>query len=224
MPQPGFWKTVTSHLLALSLFSFSAALATPITYVDADFEGGATDFGGGAVFPGFDAPTNVSPSNLDGRALEFANSGDFGSQMQWNRGALPESTIHRVSFDYFAEEGANLTQFLDVPSILRLDVSAPGQHHVDVRYDLSAQTANAFLDGVLDNSLLTILAFPLTPISNDIRIGNQIAAPGNSTGVFQLDNLLWQGFEVPEPGTLALAILALLGGVAHRRRRTRPRS
>lgn len=201
---------ITALLLVPAL-----SAAGVITYVDADFEGGAADFGGGIPFGGpFGSPTNVNPSPLTGGALEF----DLDDQMQWNRGALPESTIHRVSFDYFAEQGANITQFLDVPSILRLDVSASGLHSVVVEYNLATQTASAFLDGALDNSLLTILAWPVNPVSSDVRIANQSGAPGLSDNIFWIDNLVWQGFNVPEPGTTSLLLLGLAGLVARRRR------
>ena len=206
-----------SALLAVTLLLLAppGAISSTITYVDAQFEGGASDVGGGSTFVGFGSATNVSPSNLDGGALEFGRN----TQLVWNRGGLPESTIHRVSFDYYAEPGGNVTQFLDVPSILRLDVSATGRHSVVVEYNLAAKTAVAFLDGTLDISLLTVLAWPTNAVSATVRLGNQSAPPGNSTGIFQIDNLLWQGFtaQMPEPGTLGLLALGLAGLLARRR-------
>lgn len=217
-------KIATSGLVVLLAMMMRGPLvagAATITYYDLDFEGGSSDFGGGVVFAG-GSPTNVSPSNLDGRALDFGLS----DQLRWNRNNV-DSTTHRVAFDYFAEPGANITQFLDVPSILRLDVSTTGRHHVEVLYDLSAKTAVAFLDGVQDNNLLTILAFPAVPASTHIRIGNQFVSPGDSTGGFQIDNLVWQGnvdfSVVPLPAAAWMGII-MLGGLSAtqliRRRRT----
>ena len=165
--------------------------ATVITYYDSDFEDGT--FGGGTPSsPLFEAPVNISSNNLDGKVLEFG----LNSQLRWRRFA-PDSNTHLVSFDYFAEPGANVTQFLDIPQILRLDVNIPGRHHIDVYYDLNAQTAQSYLNGVLDTSLLTILAWPDTIFSRTVRIANQTVPPGNSTGVFQIDNFLWQGNVAP---------------------------
>ena len=206
--------------LVLLIIGFSGpAIAIPITYYDLDFEDGT--LGGGVTFSGFGTPTVVSPSNLDNSAVQFA----LNDQLIWDRNAA-ESSTHHVGFDYFAETGANITQFLDVPSILRLDVSAVGRHRVDVYYDLPAQNAIAFLDGILDNSLLSILAWPApaATVSNRIRIANQPIPPGNSTGVFQIDNLIWEGdismpVNVPEPTTLALLSLGLAGiGIGRRKK------
>ena len=155
-----------------------------VIYYDSDFEDGTL---GGALDSS--SVVNISSSNLDGRALEFG----LDHQLHWRRGNAPESSTHLVSFDYFAEPGANITQFLDVPRILRLDASLTGRHHVDIYYDFTTQTAESFLDGNLDNSLLSILAWPETPVSNSVRIGNQSLGPGNSTGIFQIDNFQWKG-------------------------------
>ena len=199
-----------SFVLLIIGFSGSA-IAIPIIYYDLDFEDGT--LGGGVASGSFGTPTVVSPSNLDNNAAEFV----LIDQLVWDRNAA-ESSTHHVGFDYFAEAGANITQFLDVPSILRLDVSDIGRHRVDVYYDLNAQNAIAFLDGIVDSSLLSILAWPApaATVSNQIRIANQAAPPGNSTGVFQIDNLIWEGnitfpVAVPEPTTLALLSLGLAG-------------
>jgi len=208
-------------IIAGSLCIPLIVFAAPLTYYDLDFEDGT--LGGGDI--AFGTPTNVDSSNLDGKALEFS----LDDQLRWNRYDT-DSDTHYVGFDYFAEPGANITQFLDVPSILRLDVSETGRHHIDVYYDFSSQTALSYLDGNLNMSMLTVLAWPsITPWSRAIRIANQSSLPGGSTGIFQIDNLVWQGNvemgepvvpnPVPEPATMLLFGTSLAGLVGFRLRR-----
>ena len=200
-----------AHFAAfLSMLSPIAALAAPITYYDLDFEDGTA--GGGTI--NFGTPANIPSGNLDGRSMLFGR----GDQMRWSRNG-DDSLTHYVAFDYYAEAGANITQFLDVQSILRLDVSEAGRHHIDVYYDLGTEQAWSYIDGTQDLSLLTILAWPVSPMgASDIRIANQTSPPGNSDGIFEIDNLLWQGNidvftpglqagseVVPVPGALLLA-------------------
>lgn len=144
-------------LMSLAAWVPTTASAAPITYVDANFDSGALDFGFGSAKYPFGRASNISATHLDGRALEFR----VDDQMEWVRIDHPESPFHRISFDYYAEAGATLTQFLDVPSILRLDVRMVGRHHIDLEYDLVAKTAQVWIDGVFDGSLLSILAWPL---------------------------------------------------------------
>lgn len=190
--------------------------ATPIVYYDLNFEDGS--LGGGYTFGSFGLAENVDPSNLDGKALNF----ELNDQLVWDRNDV-DSDTHYVGFDYYAEDGANITQFLDIPKILRLDVSETGRHRVDVYYDLSSKTVQAYLDGSLTMSLLTILAWQDMPSAQQIRIGNQIVGPGNSKGTFQIDNLVWKGnvemASVPEPATMLLLGTALAGFAGTRLRR-----
>ncbi len=212
-------KPVTTLITFLTLLAPLVVTAAPITYYNSDFEdgslGGAVSFGGS-----FGTPTNIFSSNLDGRALEF----DLNDQILWSRGAAPESSLHYVAFDFWAEQDANVTQFLDVPSILRLDVSLSGRHHLDIYYDLANQSIESYLDGVLNNSLINITAWPFSPVSSTVRIGNQEIGPGYSDGKFQIDNFIWQGNvarTVPEPLTLALMGVGLVGIGYTRRRRNK---
>lgn len=190
----------------------SAARAGPITYYDVDFEDGT--LGGGTAIIGrhieTGEPTNgpvevVASDELDGQALDF----EVREGIKYRR-ELQDSPTHYVRFDYFADPDANLTQFLDAPGILRLDVSATGRHTVEVYYDLEAQVAHALLDGVVDDSLLSILAFQEVADTRSIRFLNQEAPPGSSAGDFEIDNFQWQGdveipsFPIPEPGTASL--------------------
>ena len=214
-------KLIRPLLTYLFLLVPSIAVASPITYYDSNFEdgslGGGNPFGGGV----FGTPTNLATSNLDGRALEFA----LDDQLVWSRGSLPESNLHYVAFDFWAEPGANITQFLDVPSILRFDLSLSGRHHVDIYYDLVAQTIESYIDDVLDNSLISITAWPLNPVSSSVRIATQVLGPGNSTANFQIDNFIWQGNvarTVPEPATLLIFSAGLAGLGFIRRRKTKP--
>ncbi len=208
-------RQLVGTVVALAFLGVAVtAKAAPITYVDLD----GTSFGSGAVV--FGAPSIIAPSNLDGSAFSFV----VGDQMRWSRGAAPESSTHYVAFDYFAaaNSGANITFFLDVPSILRFDLAATGRHHVDLYFNLATQTIEALVDGVLDASIISITAWPATPVSNAIRIYNQSVGPGNSTGAFEIDNLLWQGNvvrDVPEPPALILFGAVVLALFAFGRRR-----
>ncbi len=206
-------------LMILLLLSIPmVAMCAPITYYDTGFEDNT--FAGGIVFPGFNSPEIVGDSYLDGNALEFT----LNDQMIWSRNGV-ESITHYISFDYYAEEGANITQFLDVPSILRLDVGEIGRHNVQVFYNLETGEASSYFDNVLAMDMLTILAWPTNdPVSSQIRIANQVSAPGNSAGIFQIDNLVWTGdtetkAPVPEPATLILCGFGLLGLIGVNRRK-----
>lgn len=200
-------------LIFLLMISPMTSFAAPI-YYDLDFEDGTA--GGGYRFGGsFGEAENIVSSNLDGRSLYF----EIDDQMVWNRNDV-DSTTHHVSFDFYAEEGANITQFLDIPRILRLDLSLEGRHHIDVYYDLSTEQAWAYLDGNLDQTLFTILAWPTdTPVSNTIRFANQSSGPAYSRGAFEIDNLFWEGNyadpgptpDIPEPATMLLFGTGLLG-------------
>lgn len=204
------------NILIVMLTLFSGSLfAAPIIYYDLDFEDGTLG-GGSAPSSSFVAATNVAGSNLDGRALQF----DIDNQLIWPING-PDSPFHYVSFDFFANPGSNVTQFLDMPRILRSDVETTGRHRMEILYDFPNQTVNAYLDGVLDNSLVSITSWPTmsAPSASDIRIGNQSGPPGNSMGTFQIDNLLWIGNDteftpsrVSAPSTiLLLTCLGILG-------------
>jgi hypothetical protein len=205
---------VLTGLLSCVALGAVPALAAPITYVNLD----GTSFGSGFPFSGFGSASVISPSNLDGSAFLFG----VDDQMEWDRAPASESSTHHVAFDYFAapSAGANITFFLDVPTILRFDFTATGRHHVDLFFDFPTQTIQSFVDGTLDNSVLSTAAWPTTPVSRDIRILNQSTGPGNSHGPFEIDNLLWQGNValVPEPSTIAL-LLALSPALLALRRR-----
>lgn len=190
--------------------------AAPITYFDLN---GST-FGGGVAVSGFGPASIVASANLDGSAFLF----EVNDQMEWNRDTAPESSTHHVAFDYFAAAGvgANITFFLDVPSILRFDFDAPGRHHVDLYFDFTTQAIQSFVDGVADPSVLSIAAWPSTPVSADIRIANQSFAPGNSVGPFEIDNLLWEGnvqLAIPEPPSVALLGSVVIAFLAFKKKR-----
>lgn len=194
--------------LAILLVRCGEASAAPITYYDLDFEDGTS--GGGYTFSGFGTATNINSSHLDGRSLYF----EVDDQMVWDRNNL-DSDYHYVSFDYYAEQAANVTHFLDVPSILRSDVDVTGRHNVELYYDFNEESVLAFLDGEQYDDLVSITAWPFDKQSQHIRILNQSYAPGNSAGNFEIDNLVWQGEvqynEVPEPGVWILLLSGLLG-------------
>ena len=197
-------------------FAMGHAWAAPITYYDLDFEDGLL----GGTVPGlFNAPTNIAGSALDGRALEFDEAGP-GSQIHYDRNDV-DANNHFVSFDYFAEAGANVTFFLDVPTILRFDFDLEGRHHVEIFFDLAAESIETFVDGLLDNSYLTIAAFGSPSVSSGIRFANQPIGPGLSTGDFQIDNVLWQGdvqtVSEPETALLLLVGIGLLGSLRRKR-------
>lgn len=207
---------VSISLFVACLISHPLKAAT-ITYFKADFEnfslGGATSFG----FP-FSAPVNVQTPALDGRGLSFPTN----AQAQWQFSG-PSSNLHYVGFDFFALSGANVTMFLDVPSILRTDVKLEGRHRLDVFYDLSARSIEPYLDGVLSPKLVNLASWPSTLDIRGVRIVNQVFDPGNSTGAFQVDKFIWQGGvtasdvvrpkRVPDTGNtllfLAIASVAL---------------
>lgn len=210
----------------LLLLSPLAAFAVPTTYYDIDFEDGTA--GGGVGYGGvFGDPSVVSSSNLDGKSLSF----ELNDQMVWTRNG-PDSLNHHVAFDYYAEAGANVNQFLDNPGILRFDVDRTGRHHIDIFYDLTNKQAWSYIDGNLDMSLLNLMYWGNPPVGVQIRIGNQTSSPGSSTGIFEIDNLLWQGnvdhfipvandtgSTVPAPGAFLLAGMgASLVGYMRRRR------
>lgn len=209
-------KIITTLTAFLFLLVPLMASAITVTYFDSNFEDGSLGGGGGTS----GVPANVTSSNLDGRALHF----ELNDQIRWIRGAAPESNLHYVGFDFWAEPDANVTQFLDVPSILRFDLSLAGRHRVDIYYDLAIQSIEVYLDNVLDNSLITIAAWPTTPISGSVRIANQQAPPGNSIAEFQIDNFIWQGNvappnPVPVPAAFWLFGTALVGFIGVSRRR-----
>lgn len=202
-------------LLTLILLLFSSPLfAVPITYYNLDFEDGS--FGGGYTFSGFGSAQNIISGQLDGRALSF----DLNDQMVWDRNNL-DSDYHYVSFDYYAEAAANITHFLDVPSILRSDVDIAGRHKVELYYDFSEEVVTAFLDGIQYNDMVSIEAWPITKSSKQIRLANQQIGPGFSKGRFEIDNLIWQGDvqleRIPEPAVLLLLSLGLFVlGIAYK--------
>lgn len=221
-------RTLFHFSACLLLMSSMTGIAAPITYYDIDFEDDTA--GGGIGYGGkFGDASVIASSELDGKSLLF----ELDDQMVWARNA-EDATTHYVAFDYYAESGANVTQFLDVPSILRLDVGQTGRHHVDVYYDLSTKQAWSYLDGTPDASLLTIMAWPaVTPYTNKVRIANQVGSPGSSKGIFEIDNFLWQGnvdefspvartsgssATVPAPGAFLLTSLGA-GLVGYMRRR-----
>lgn len=201
----------------IACLDFQPLKAAAITYFKADFEdftlGGASSFGGLSS-----TPVNVKTPMLDGRGLSFSPD----AQAQWRFGG-PLSNLHHVGFDFFALSGANVTMFLDVPTILRTDVKLEGRHRLDVFYDLSSRSIEPYLDGVLSPKLLSIAAWRPTLEIRGVRIVNQVTAPGNSTGTFQVDKFIWQGGvtasdvmrpkPVPDSGNamllLAIASLAL---------------
>lgn len=208
MTSPCVHVRAVTALGVLALALLSSAPSAAITYVHSGFEGGPGDFAGGVGFSqSFLLASNVVSSNLNGRALDF----QVDAQMRWLRGQVADSPLHRISFDYYSNPGATVTGFLDAPLILRFDLRAVGRHHVDFEFDLAAQTANAYLDGTLDNGLISILAWSSPYDTSGIRIANQT---GNSFDRFQIDNLDWQGSSiVPEPGSgllmgLGIALLA----------------
>ena len=212
--------TVISIVSLAVLIIASTATAAPIVYFESDFSDGT--LGGGVSNSSLNIVTgevvngpveNVDSSGLDGLALGF----EIRERIQFRRPAAAlDSRTHYVRLDYFAEPGANITTFLDAPAILRLDVSVPGRHTLEAYYDLDTQEAYALLDGILTQSLFTILVFSDPGASRTVRIGNQFDTPGSSRGVFEVDNFTWQGNVdiprfVPEPGTALLMGLGLLG-------------
>ncbi len=76
---------------------------------------------GGDTLGLFQLPENIASSSLSGHALRFDPLFPQ-EQIRWNRNG-PESSLHYVGFDFYAEQGANLTFFLDLPSILRFDLN-----------------------------------------------------------------------------------------------------
>ncbi|MDH5181800.1 MAG: hypothetical protein OEZ39_03040 [Gammaproteobacteria bacterium] len=190
----------------LALFCITTfTYALPVTYYDLDFEDGLLHGDSGAFGPD---PVIVSSSPLgSGNAVFF----DLTSQYMWNLNG-PDSLTHYIAFDFYAEAGANIVSFLDIPTILRSDVSVTGTHRLELFFDFTTQSSYAFLDGIMDNNLISIEAWPATPASRDIRIGNQTSAPGNSTGVFYVDNLVWQGnVDIPSVSEANANLLFLAG-------------
>lgn len=196
-------------IVGMSVLSAWAVNAMPIVYYDLDFEDGGLG-GGIASSSFFGKAENILSVNLDGRALRF----NLNDQMRWGLNAV-DSNYHYVSFDYYAEPGANVTHFLDVPRILRTDINLTGRHRVELYYDFVERSIASFLDGIRLDDLVTIAAWSMDIETRDIRIANQVLGPGFSTAEFEIDNLVWQGnvrlLDVPEPNSVLLLFLSLLG-------------
>lgn len=167
----------------------AGSLASTITYYNLD---GSSLAEGGPML-GFGAPSVVASAFLTGSALQF----DPNEQWVWLRNAA-DSTTHYVGFDYYAAAGAQVTFFLDTPTILRFDMPTAGKHHVDLYFDFTSNTAQPFLDGVLTPGLLTAAFWGGN--RTHIRFLNQ-GIPGAPS--FEVDNIVWQG-DVPEPSSIVL--------------------
>lgn len=203
--RPSFRLLAVGFLGAMVVAPAGAHAAT-ITYYNLD----GSSLAEGEAFLGFGDPSVVPSSNLTGNALQFERN----DQWVWLRNAA-ESTTHYVGFDYYAPTDAQVTFFLDTPTILRFDITTAGTHHVDLYFDLTSETALAFLDHVFTPGLLTVPVWGSS--AQQIRFVNQ------AFSTFEVDNIVWQGdvrIPVPEPSSMFLlgsGGLALLAVVRRRR-------
>jgi len=213
--------------LVLALSSFTgAASASTITY---DFESGAqgwtvggdasTSLGYGSIAPTW--ALGASLPGFVGQALPSMwwanpNNGDMGAERSYLVSPLliAADTTLSINFDSFSSNEGGYPIFYDVEHI---QISVNGGLFSDV---------HAF-DSLLHNSPDQIFR-NLTYVTMGITVGDQIryrflydtgdncCGPSNITG-WAFDNVTISG--IPEPGTLALVGLGLVGLGLRRRKR-----